>query len=112
MKKIILILVVVYLVFLAIQLFNHSNQKVSLNLNLGTILNDYNTIGEKAFKEKIVEIYRDDRLRVKSEDIIITKNKEAGTFRVEVHYHRIFYFLFFPIKRKMIIIKEGSILNI
>lgn len=112
MRKIILLLFIIYMVFLAIQLVNHHNQKASLNLNLANIINDYNVMGEKAFREKIVKIYREDRLKVKPEDIIISEDREKGTFRVEIHYHRILYFLFFSIKRSMEISREGSILHI
>lgn len=108
MKKVIGVLFILYAVFMIIQLINHSNQKASLNLNLASIINDYNVIGPEAFKKKIVKIYSEDRLKVKPEDIIITEDKRTGTFRVDIHYQRIFYFLFFPIKRNLVISREGS----
>jgi len=112
MKKTIGVLFIIYVVFMIIQLINHSSQKASLNLNLANIINDYNTIGEKAFIEKIVDLYRSKRLKVNSDDIIITEDRSKGTIRVEIHYQRILYFLVFSIKRNLVISREAHKLNI
>jgi hypothetical protein len=112
MKKTVGILLVIYSVFMAVQLINHSSQKASLNLNLANIINDYNVIGEQAFKEKILNQFRFERLKVRPKDIVIIENRNEGKFRVEIHYQRTFYFLIFSIKREMVISREGSKLNI
>jgi hypothetical protein len=110
-KKAIGVLILIYMAFMIVQLINHSSQKASLNLNLANIINDYSVIGEKAFREKILSMYQNERLKVRPDDVVIIENRREGSFRVEIHYQRTFYFLVFSIKRKMVISREGTKLN-
>jgi len=111
-KKWIGVLLLACLAVMTVQVIQHLGRQTNLYSSLGSIMFDYNILGEQAFRKKLTRICKTLGIDPGPSGIRITEDRKANRVTVEVIYHTTLWLLFVPVERTLSVRQEAILVEL
>jgi len=100
------------LLVLFVQGVRFVGQHVNVQSSLSAILPDYNTMGEEAFRTRVVAVLTQVGVDLKPSDVHIVEDRKASRLTVDLTYRHDLWILFYKMEKRMRVKQDAVLIEL